>query len=118
MQAEQDPRVKEAKLIFQTYQTALFQLKTDYESDACRESALELGTHYCELSRGLVIVDGMPSYDKAKVIKEVDDTREDGRKWARRPFKDRLANLTEVYKSGIINGEQYKAERFKILNES
>ena len=114
----EDARVKEAKLIFQTYQSALFQLKTDYESDACRESALELGAHYCALSQGLVRVDGIPSYDEAKVIKEVDDTREDGRKWARRPFKDRLANLNEVYKSGIINGEQYKAERFKILNES
>lgn len=118
MQEEHDPRVKEAKLTFQTYQSALFQLKTDYDSDACRETALELGTHYCELSQGLEQVDGLPSYNEAQVIKEVEDTREDGRKWAKRPFKDRLANLTEAYQSGIINGERYKAERFRILNES
>jgi hypothetical protein len=119
MRANNNQKKEEARL---KYQEALEHLKSDPTSPSLKQTALELGRYYSNLTRQR---SGVTLFDEVALMNDLNavtagavaqpPSSED--RATKQSVEERLAKLSELKSKGLIDEQEYAEKRKKILDE-
>ena len=120
LKAARDEQIKQLNAARDAYFDALQRLKANPTSADLRESTLQLGRTYSNLTRNK---SGVTVYDEVALSNDINAACAratifvDNKSALSQTIESRLQKLAELKSKGLINEEEYAARRERILDE-
>lgn len=105
---------KHKATLFQAYQSALEQLKTEPNNANLRQQTLSLGREYSNLTRDHK---GVTVFDEIAIKNDIDAACASTVRVQTVTIEQKLMQLQQIYTSGHITSDEYQTKKQEILRE-